>query len=65
MAEIELRILSRQRLKRRLPDEWLVGLEIIAWENQHNQQQAKIHWRFSVDDARRVFRDLYQAFSSC
>ncbi len=65
MAEIELSILSRQCLKRRLPDEWTLGLEIIAWENQRNQAQAKIHWRFSVDDARRVFRQHYPSFSSC
>jgi hypothetical protein len=65
MAEIELSILSRQCLKRRLPDEWTLTLEIIAWENRRNQRQAKIHWRFSVEDARRVFRDHYQAFSSC
>lgn len=65
MAEIELSILSRQCLKRRLPDEWTLALEIIAWENRRNQRQAKIHWRFSVDDARRVFRDHYPAFSSC
>jgi hypothetical protein len=64
-AEIELSIRSRQCLNRRLPDEWTLGLEIIAWENQRNQRQAKIHWRFSVDDARRVFRDHYPAFSSC
>jgi hypothetical protein len=43
MAEIELSILSRQCLKRRLPDEWTLGLQIIAWENQRNQAQAKIH----------------------
>jgi hypothetical protein len=65
MAEIELSILSRQCLKRRLPDEWTLALEIMAWENQRNQRQSKIHWRFSVDDARRVFRDHYPAFSSC
>jgi transposase len=65
MAELELSILSRQCLKRRLPDEWTLGLEIIAWENQRNQAQAKIHWRFSVDDARRVFRQHYPSFSSC
>jgi hypothetical protein len=65
MAEIELSILSRQCLKRRLPDEWTLGLQIIAWENQRNQAQAKIHWRFSVEDARRVFQDHYPAFSSC
>jgi hypothetical protein len=65
MAEIELSILSRQCLKRRLPDEWTLSLEIIAWEKRRNQTQAKIHWRFSVDDARRVFRDHSPAFSSC
>jgi hypothetical protein len=65
MAEIELSILSRQCLKRRLPDEWTLALEIIAWENRRNHQQAKIHWRFSLDDARRVFRDHYPPFSSC
>jgi len=65
MAEIELSILSRQCLKRRLPDEWTLSLEIIAWENARNQAEAKIHWRFSVDHARRVFRDHYPSFSSC
>jgi hypothetical protein len=65
MAEIELSILSRQCLKRRLSDEWTLALEIIAWENARNRAAAKIHWRFSVDDARRVFRDHYPSFSSC
>ncbi len=65
MAEIELSILSRQCLKRRLPDEWTLTLEIIAWENARNQTAAQIHWRFSVADARRVFRDHYPSFSSC
>ena len=65
MAEIELSILSRQCLKRRLPDEWTLALEIIAWENARNQAQAKIHWRFSVNDARRVFRYHHPSFSSC
>jgi hypothetical protein len=65
MAEIELSILSRQCLKRRLPDEWTLALQTIAWENARNQTAAKIHWRFSVEDARRVFRDHYPSFSSC
>lgn len=65
MAEIELSILSRQCLRRRLPDEWTLSLEILAWENTRNRSQAKIHWRFSVDDARRLFRDHHPSFSSC
>lgn len=59
MAEIELSILSRQCLKRRLPDEWTLTLEIIAWENARNLAKAKIHWSFTVDDARRVFPSAY------
>lgn len=65
MAEIELSILARQCLARRLPDEWTLSLEVLAWENARNQSRAKIHWRFSVDDARRVFRDHYPSLSSC
>lgn len=65
MAEIELSILSRQCLKRRLPDEWTLTLQIIAWEHARNHMAAKIHWRSSVEDARRVFRNHYLAFSSC
>lgn len=65
MAEIELSVLSRQCLKRRLSSEWQLALEILAWENTRNHSHAKIHWRFSVDDARRVFRQHYPSFSSC
>ncbi len=65
MAEIELSILSRQCLDRRLPDEWTLALEILAWENARNAAEARIHWQFTVDDARRVFREHYPALSSC
>jgi len=59
MAEIELSILSRQCLSRRLPDEWTLALEIIAWENSCNAAKAKIHWSFTVEDARHVFAAHY------
>lgn len=65
MAEIELSILSRQCLKRRLPDEWSLALEIIAWENARNAAKAQIHWSFTVDDARRVFAPFYPTPLSC
>jgi len=65
MAEIELGILSRQCLHRRLPDEWTLALEILAWENARNATQAKIHWSFTVDDARNVFDYHDPSFSSC
>ncbi len=59
MAEIEIGILSNQCLDRRIPDEMTLATEIIAWEDRRNAVQAKIHWSFSVDDARQVFKEHY------
>jgi hypothetical protein len=59
MAEIELSVMTKQCLKRRLPDEWSLALELIAWENAANASRRPIHWSFTVEDARRVFADCY------
>jgi hypothetical protein len=65
MAEIELSILSRQCLKRRLPDEWALGIEIVAWELARNARKATIDWSFSLDDAHRVFAEFYPETLPC
>lgn len=65
MAEIELSVLSKQCLSRRMPDEWTLTTEIIHWEISRNPRQAKIRWNFSVEDARLVFKDYYLAQESC
>ena len=36
MAEIELRVLSRQCLARRIPDKETLNHEIAAWEKHRN-----------------------------
>ena len=59
MAEIEIGVLNNQCLDRRIPDEMTLTTEIIAWEERRNAAKAKIHWSFTVDDARNVFRDHY------
>jgi hypothetical protein len=59
MAEIEIGILARQCLRRRLSDAWSLATEIIAWEQARNAALAKIHWSFTVHDARNVFRTDY------
>jgi DDE superfamily endonuclease len=51
MAEIEISVLSRQCLDRRLPDEATLIHEVAAWENQRNTQQRTIDWTFSHQDA--------------
>jgi hypothetical protein len=59
MAEIELSVLSKQCLSKRIPEEWNLGLEIIAWEKARNDCEAKIRWNFTVDEARQVFKEHY------
>ena len=61
MAEIELSIMSRQCLQRRLPDEWTLHMQLLAWENYSNEAERKIHWSFTMDDPRRAFREHYPA----
>jgi len=65
MAEIELSILSKQCLSRRIPDEWTLTTEIIAWEEVRNAKKASIRWNFTVDDARIVFKEHYPTSLTC
>ena len=64
MAEIELSVLQRQCLNRRLPDEATLTREVAAWEKHRNEKQATIDWRFSVTDAREKMKRLYPSRSS-
>ena len=59
MAEIEIGVLSRQCLDRRLPDQETLKWEINAWQNVRNQQTIRVDWRFSVEDARIKLKSLY------
>jgi hypothetical protein len=59
MAEIELSVLQRPCLDRRIPDEATLIREVAAWEAQRNQEQATIAWRFSITDAREKLKRLY------
>jgi transposase len=59
MAEIELSILQRQCLNRRLADEETLKREVAAWEQQRNDAKETIDWRFSITDAREKLKRLY------
>lgn len=59
MVEIELSVLSRQCLKRRIPDLETMKQETASWEKERNQQQATVNWRFSNQDARVKLKRLY------
>jgi len=59
MAEIELSVLSRQCINRRIPDEQTLQLEVQAWVNDRNSNVVKVDWRFSTADARIKLKRLY------
>ena len=56
MAEIEVSIVGRQCLNRRIPTEDILKGEITAWQRRRNKHRMKINWRFTRKDARAVFR---------
>lgn len=58
MAEIELSVLQRQCLSRRLSASAL-DREISAWESGRNALSGQIHWQFTAADARVRLRRLY------
>jgi len=59
VAEIELSVLSRQCLSRRIPDKDTLTSEIAAWEIDRNGAQTKVDWRFTTADARIKLKHLY------
>ena len=59
IAEIELSILQRQCLDRRIPDSDTLDSELLAWQTERNQDSVKVHWRFSAEDARIKLKHLY------
>jgi hypothetical protein len=59
MAEIELSVLARQCLDRRIPDAALLKRSVAAWQTRRNQAQVKVDWRFTSADARIKLKRLY------
>ena len=58
-VEIELSVLCRQCLSRRIPDESTLKEESEAWQSERNEQEATVSWRFSAPDAREKLKRLY------
>lgn len=64
MAEIELGVLSRQCLKRRIADQKKLSTEVAAWEARRNAADSKVDWRFTSEDARIKLKRLYPTIST-
>jgi len=59
MAEIELNVLTRQCLNRRIARLSKVKTEVDTWQNHRNNRNATINWQFTTKDARIKLRRLY------
>ena len=59
MAEIELGILGRQCLSRRMATVDDLRREAKAWETARNAAQVKVNWQFTTADARIKLNKLY------
>ncbi|BBL80739.1 hypothetical protein RxyAA322_25930 [Rubrobacter xylanophilus] len=59
MVEVEISVLVRQCLKRRLSDIETLGREATAWCVERNRLGASVNWRFTTEDARIKLRSLY------
>ena len=59
MAEIELNVMTRQCLSRRIDNIETLRRELSAWESDRNNANDKILWHFRVGDAREKLISLY------
>ena len=61
MAEIEISILDRQCLRRRLADKATAKRELDAWQRKRNAERRGIEWTFTRQEADRKLHHHYVA----
>jgi hypothetical protein len=59
VAEIELSVLARQCLDRRIGSAEELRREVAAWEEERNERAVEVRWRFTTADARIKLQRLY------
>lgn len=65
MAEIEIGILSRQCLNRRIQNRDLLDRQVDAWQHDRNECNRTIEWNFTRQDADRKLGSHYVSNFSC
>ncbi|GAC1533397.1 MAG: hypothetical protein NVS2B4_13660 [Ramlibacter sp.] len=65
MAEIEIGILSRQCLNRRIDSRQLLRIEVDAWQQARNALQRTIGWQFNRQDADHKLSRHYVSTLAC
>ena len=64
MAEIELSILGRQCLSRRITDQPTIVREVDSWQQMRNTCASPMNWQFTTSDARIKLKKLYPTLNS-
>ena len=59
VAEVELSVMIRQCLNRRIDSIDILRDEVAAWQASRDRLQAKVNWQFTTDDARIKLKRLY------
>jgi hypothetical protein len=59
VAGMELGVVARQCLDRRIPDLATLRREVSAWEARRNAAVVKVEWQFTTADARLKLKRLY------
>ena len=62
IAEIELSLLTRQCLRRRIPNIEMLQQEVQVWYEKRNMEQKSVDWQFTCEDARIKLKKLYPQF---
>ena len=62
IAEIELSVLSRQCLNRRIDNKEFLVSEVSAWNEERNKNAKVVDWQFTTEDARIKLKRLYPLF---
>ena len=65
MAEIEIGVLARQCLERRIPDRETLRGEVETWQKSRNRDAVRVNWRFTTENARIRLRSLYPSIQTC
>ena len=62
MAEIEIGVMSKQCLNRRIPSKEEMAYQVNAWTCSRNSANLTVNWRFTTTDARIKLKRLYPKF---
>jgi methionyl-tRNA formyltransferase len=59
MVECELSVLVRQCLNRRIPNIETLKKEVSIWEQNRNENEVTVNWRFKKEEARIKLHKVY------